>query len=190
MGFSDKIHFYTYKKDDGFFHKVEIPLKYFPEKFNEFEYYISPNLYLMSIELDEAEDTYDIKYVTFTDYFKNISTDYIATNNIRYYISVFTSNKKSTYNTDTLNSRSFFNTNCINTDTSKFKSTLETILNKQFDEFNIVPTVANNSDVTAIDLELEKLNEEVIKLNDKLLEAQRKKLKIIAQKLKVNYDFV
>lgn len=88
--------------------------------------------------------------------------------------SVFTSNKKSTYNTDTLNSRSFFNTNCINTDTNKFKSTLETILNKQFEEFNIVPTVANNSDVTAIDLELEKLNEEVIKLNDKLLEAQRK----------------
>ena len=88
MGFSDKIRFHSYKKDGGFFHKVEIPLEYFPEKFNEFEYYISPNLYLMSIELDEAEDAYVIKYATFTDYFKNISTDYISTNNIRYYISV------------------------------------------------------------------------------------------------------
>lgn len=190
MGFSDEIHFYSYKKDGGFFHKVEIPLKYFPEKFSDFKNYIAQTLFLMSIELDEAADTYNIKYVTFTNYFKDLSSDYISTTNIRYYIDVFNNNKKSVYNGDTLSYRGFFNTNCVIADTSKFKSTLETILNKQFEEFNIVPTVANNSDVTAIDVELEKLNEEAVNLNKKLLDVQRKRIKIITQKLKVNYDFV
>lgn len=189
MGFSNEIHFYSYKKDGGFFHKVEIPLEYFPEKFSDFKNYIAQNLYLMSIELDEAEDTYNIKYVTFTNDFKNLSTDYILTNNIRYYIDVFNNNKKSALNKDTINNRYFFNTNCVNADTNSFKSTLETILNKQFEEFNIVPTVANNSDLTAINVELEKLNEEVVNLNKRLLDVQRKRIKIITQKLKVNYDF-
>lgn len=190
MGFSDEIHFYSYKKDGGFFHKVEIPLKYFPEKFSDFKNYIEQTQFLMSIELDEAEDTYNIKYVTFPNDFKDLSTDYILTNNIRYYIDVFNRNKKSALYEDTINNRYFFKTNCVIADTSTFKSTLETILNKQFEEFNIVPTVANNSDVTAINVELEKLNEEVVNLNKKLLDVQRKRIKIITQKLKVNYDFV
>ena len=190
MGFSNEIHFYSYKKDDGFFHKVEIPLRYFSEKFSNFKNYIAQNLYLMSIELDEAEDTYNIKYVTFTNEFKDLSADFIVTNNIRYYIDVFNRNKKSALNEDTIHNRYFFKTNYVNAYSDTIKSTLETILNKQFEEFNIVPTVANNSDVTAIDVELEKLNEEVVNLNKKLLEVQIKRIKIITQKLKVNYDFV
>lgn len=190
MGFSDKIRFHSYKKDGRFFDKVEIPLYCFPEKFNDFRNYIFQDIYLMSIELDETKETYDIKYVTFTNEFKDLSVDLVFTNNIRYYINVFNNNKKSIYNIDTINHRGFFNSNCINADSNSFKSTLETILNKQFEEFNIVPTVANNSDVAAVDLELEKLNKEALKINEKLLEVKRKKLKIIKQKLKVNYDFV
>ena len=189
MGFSDKIHFHSYE-NCGFFHKIEIPLEYFPKKFKDFKNYIAQNLYLMSIVLDETKDTYDIKYVTFSNDFKDLTTDFFNSTNIRYYIDVFNCNKKSKNSKETLSYRGFFKTYCINTDGKTFKSTLEMILNKQFEEFNIVPIVANNSDITDIDLELEKLNEEAVKLNKRLSEAQRKKQNIIKQKLKVNYDFV